>query len=277
MSRITIPSSVTHIGSDSFKNTNNASIYLLNRTSVPNTFDINWNSSVNPVYLNGKLCSHTSSMITVSLNDTHHANPCSDCRTAFSKFPHRKYVFNNYDRCYDCDYSKLHKHEYSLTWVNYRQHESRCFCGYTINLRGHVVSSNWNGIGYATCLECNGPAELGFIEMSNFTKNNQIRPLNYIDEYFGNNSYILLNGVIVLSDVDLEAYYNGMLVLPDTYYFNYHHNSYCDDYYLDYLDFDSYSYDFVNYGDVDVCYDIRKTHYLPTSRKDKNYFDNRAQ
>lgn len=87
LSQITIPSSVTHMGSDVFKNTNNASIRLQGRTSVPSTFDINWNSSENPVYLNDNLCTHASTTL-MHINYTQHGNLCDFCRTFVNKSNH---------------------------------------------------------------------------------------------------------------------------------------------------------------------------------------------
>ena len=43
ISQITIPASVTKISKDAFYSTNNIPIYVDGRTSVPNTFDLNWN------------------------------------------------------------------------------------------------------------------------------------------------------------------------------------------------------------------------------------------
>lgn len=241
-------------GSDAFKNTNNASIYLTGKTKAPNTFDINWNSSNNPVYLNGNLCNHNSST-TVSLNDTHHGKLCNDCRTVISKISHRKYVSNGIERCYDCNYTKTHTHSYSLSWINYKQHGLKCSCGDTMNLRGHVVSGNWNGTGYATCLECGGPAEVGFVEMKNGSKEDHLLSSIYINEYFGNDSFILSNGVIVLSDIDLEAYYNKTLVIPETFEVDYN------------------NYDF---NDNDIYYVLRKTFFIPSNRKERDYLDGKT-
>jgi thermitase len=91
LTQITIPSSVTTIGNNAFQNTNNAPIYLEGRTSAPNTFDINWNSSGNPVYLNGNLCTHTSTTL-MSINYTQHGHLCNTCRTFVSESNHNHNV-----------------------------------------------------------------------------------------------------------------------------------------------------------------------------------------
>lgn len=91
LTKITIPSSVTTIGNNAFQNSNNAPIYLEGRTSAPNTFDINWNSSGNPVYLNGNLCTHTSTTL-MSINYTQHGHLCNTCRTFVSESNHNHNV-----------------------------------------------------------------------------------------------------------------------------------------------------------------------------------------
>lgn len=91
LSQVSIPSSVTHIGSNVFHNTNNAPIYLEGRTSAPSTFDIHWNASGNPVYLNGNLCTHTSTTF-MSINYTQHGHLCNTCRTFVSKSNHNHNV-----------------------------------------------------------------------------------------------------------------------------------------------------------------------------------------
>ena len=91
LTKITIPSSVTTIGNNAFQNTNNAPIYLEGGASAPNTFDINWNSSGNPVYLNGNLCTHTSTTL-MSINYTQHGHLCNTCRTFVSESNHNHNV-----------------------------------------------------------------------------------------------------------------------------------------------------------------------------------------
>jgi|GEM_PF-1402993 len=282
LTQITIPSTVTHIGSDAFKNTNHASIYLTGRTKAPSTFNINWNSSVNPVYLNGNLCLHTSSVTTVSLNDTQHGNLCNDCRTVISKSLHSKYTSGNWEYCHDCSYSKYigHTHSYTHTWLSLRQHQSSCSCG-DIRIRPHIVSGDWNGIGYATCLDCGGPAELGMVMFGVLPRTIESLSSIYIQEYFGNGSLILSNGVIVLSDIDLEAYYRGTLVLLDVYDVdNYHDHDRdecssecidCDNHCHDCLNCESYCHDCVDCDDVYIYDDRRKTLYVPNIRREHDY------
>lgn len=278
LTQITIPSTVTHIGSDAFKNTNNASIYLEGRTSAPSTFNVNWNFSGNPVYLNGNLCSHNSSTI-VSLDDTHHGNRCNDCRTDFNKSVHQKYMSNGFEYCYDCNYKKniSHTHSYVETWINYRQHRSICSCGDKTSLVGHVVSINDNGFPYKTCLVCGGPAEMGFVGFDNLPNMFESLSSIYIHEYFGNDSFILSNGVIVLSDIDLEAYYEGTLILPDSYDVDNHHNHDCEGCYIACIDCDSGCYDCIDYNVMYTYNDRRKTPYIHLNRKEQDFFNDRVK
>lgn len=203
LTQITLPSTITTVGNNAFLNTNNAPIHLEGRTIVPSTFSMNWNPSGNPIYLNDSLCTHPSTTFT-HLNSTEHGDLCNVCRTAINRVSH--------------SYSLNH------TWINLRQHRSYCTCGAN-RLLGHVVSGDWGGIGYATCLICGGPAEIGFVQFREFTSLANGLYINYVQEYFGNGSYILSNGVIVLSKDDLKDYYDGTLELPNCYA-----SKDCDDY-----------------------------------------------
>lgn len=240
LSQVTIPSSVTHIGSDAFKNTNNARIYLNGRIVAPSTFDLNWNSAANPVYLNGVLCNH-SSKTTIELNATQHGDLCNSCRTIINKANHNKYTSGLWEYCHNCLYSKYigHTHTYNThTWLSLQQHESSCSCG-SSKIRPHVVSGSSGGFGYETCLECGGPAEFGIVMLRALVGLDDPVSSIYIEEYFGNGSFVLSNGVIVLSDEDLELYYNGTLVLPYEYNleFDYHDDCYeCHNCLDDYLE-----------------------------------------
>lgn len=113
------------------------------------------------------------------------------------------------DICTICNYNRVHIHEYKQTWVDYKKHQLQCQCGDTLgNLQGHIIKGAWDGTGYATCLICKGPVEVGFVEMRVF--NGFIKNL-FIKEHFGNESYILKNGIIVLSDIDYEKFKENML------------------------------------------------------------------
>ena len=160
-----------------------------------------------------------------------------------------------------------HTHTYTHTWVSLRQHQSKCLCGDT-RIRPHIVSGDWNGIGYTTCLDCGGPAELGFVMFDALPRKFQSLSSIYIQQYFGNGSFVLSNEVIVLSDIDLEAYYEGTLVLPDLYITNNHHNHDCAGCYSTCIDCDSSCYNCVDYNVVYDYNDRRKTLYVPFNRKE---------
>jgi thermitase len=115
-------------------------------------------------------------------------------------------------------YPHTHAYTFSHQWIqgNLYNHRSFCSCGLSA-LRGHVVSSGDNGFPYKTCVDCGGPAEYGFVVLDSISTALQTSSSIYITEYFGNDSYILSNGVIVLSDTDLESYYDGTLTLPTLY------------------------------------------------------------
>lgn len=68
---------------------------------------------------------------------------------------------------------------------------------------------------YKTCLLCGGPAEIGFVQTGISFQFELAHFAISIEKFFGNGSYILSNGVIVLSDVDLELYLSGEFILPD--------------------------------------------------------------
>ncbi len=156
LTHITIPSTVTHVGSDAFKNTNNASINLTGRTKAPSTFNSNWNSSANPVYFNSNPCLHNS-VTSINLNDTHHNNFCDDCRTIFSKTLHNKYVSNGWEYCYDCSYSKpvAHVHNFTGPYTNMGNlHRQYCACGDYVE-RPHIGVPNNPGDRYVLCWDCN--------------------------------------------------------------------------------------------------------------------------
>lgn len=193
LSQITVTNSVVTIGSNAFLNTNSAPIYLLGQSSLPTTFHYNWNSSGNPVYLNGVICNHSLKTLT-NISSTQHGQVCDACRTTSNITSH------------------TYTHNYS--WYSYQQHRAMCECG-AFKTMGHVVASNDPGVPYKTCLHCGGPADTGFVQarMISFLEDTLV--MISIEEYFGNGSYILSNGVIVISQDDLDSYLSGELLLPN--------------------------------------------------------------
>lgn len=105
--------------------------------------------------------------------------------------------------------TNLHTHSYSNSffWYDYTKHYANCVCSAS-TFDPHVVSANaYNkGIQYAICLLCHGLASIGiapFLSLSSL-------PTSF------NGSFILPNGIIVLVDEDVEAYFNGTLVFHYT-------------------------------------------------------------
>lgn len=109
--------------------------------------------------------------------------------------------------------STPHKHNYTHHWINLRQHESRCSCGDVV-IRGHLVSSEWNGMGLTICLDCKGDAELGFVNQ--FSNNDYVLVVGDFETVKQSqvNNYILFNkSVIILPKEDEEKYLNGTMSL----------------------------------------------------------------
>ena len=97
-----------------------------------------------------------------------------------------------------------HSYDYSYSTVNLTKHKAYCSCG-DYRLEGHVVPSTWNGSGTTNCLLCGGKASMGF------------RPFKLIKKVvtFGNGSYIAPNGIVFITDEDLQLYYKGLLSIPN--------------------------------------------------------------
>lgn len=100
--------------------------------------------------------------------------------------------------------SPLHTHSFTK-WVEYSptQHIECCECGLKGTVKAnHVVKSSDN-----SCMLCGAAIDLvgGFGESI----------IQNIQKVTLNGSYILPNGIIVLVDEDVEAYFNGTLVFYD--------------------------------------------------------------
>ena len=105
--------------------------------------------------------------------------------------------------CTYCNqYVGPHTYDDSFTWKNDRQHLARCSCGVT-QMKGHAVRDGSFVGGYATCILCGGRASVGFV---------QYPPESSTLYRTANGSYILPNGVIVLVEEDIEAFFQGTLV-----------------------------------------------------------------
>lgn len=111
----------------------------------------------------------------------------------------------------------FHNHRYnvSYTWKSLYQHEAKCRCG-EFTLKGHVVSSGGSGIlavgiigSRKYCILCGGEA----VGLVGPLAVNTTSSLNEDIIYFSNNSYIY-NGIIYLSNIDLQLFENNELTIP---------------------------------------------------------------
>ena len=110
------------------------------------------------------------------------------------------YILNG--ECSKCGEPHTHSYLYHHIRMNNRLHRSYCCCGeYTLNAHAIYREDLISGNGTATCMICNGSATDGLVIAS-------VNNLPHTD----NGSYIMPNGVIVLVDEDIEAYFDGTLV-----------------------------------------------------------------
>ena len=97
-----------------------------------------------------------------------------------------------------------HTHDYTDRYVNATKtmHRSYCICGANC-LEPHVVESGsyTSGNKYALCIVCKALVTIGM------THHQSIGELPHSE----NGSFILPDGIIVLVDEDIEAYFNGTL------------------------------------------------------------------
>lgn len=102
----------------------------------------------------------------------------------------------------ECGYNVEEEHQYICNYLNNTYHRQLCNCNYFRDIP-HAVENVSNGIG--KCVICNATINLntggGFIGglMGNSTQGNF------------NETQILSNGIIVLSDNDVELYKQGLL------------------------------------------------------------------
>lgn len=109
--------------------------------------------------------------------------------------------------------SATHTHNYTYKYVskNNKQHRSYCSCG-EYKLQGHVVSGSETGSSKKTCVFCGASVTTGFVQYA------KIRVASLQDDdvtYFGHRSYILPDGIYVISDEDMDAVLSGELTLPE--------------------------------------------------------------
>ena len=96
-----------------------------------------------------------------------------------------------------------HTHSFTADylWKNLAQHWYQCFCGAGGGpTRAHVVGEAGlhPGINYPNCTLCHGPASVWI-------------GMGYNKVFTHNGSYITENGVIVLTDEDMQLYFNELI------------------------------------------------------------------
>ena len=104
---------------------------------------------------------------------------------------------------------EAHEHLFIYTWLSNTTHQEVCFCGEEGDIKPHVVESGalTGGAMYATCLLCGG--RVSRVPQSILSVN--------LFPHTENGSFILPDGIIVLADEDMEAYFDGTLefIYPD--------------------------------------------------------------
>lgn len=139
-----------------------------------------------------------------SQSDSNHIATCVDCdyTTTLS------HVYDQHYCIYCNAYTNVHDYDRNYVWVNNTTHRVDCSCGATTT-EGHVISSNSYNSGqrFATCLTCGGRAEMGFIQLNINS--------SAVTKVTINGSFILPNGIIIIKDEDLEAYFNNTLIFYD--------------------------------------------------------------
>ena len=158
-------------------------------------------------YISTTFASHNHSFSYFQHTSSNHQKMCANC--GYSVYENHSFIYNNgHDVCNYCGYVRTHQHSYNsqYLWLNYTQHDSFCVCG-SLCTEYHVVSQGSipPGQQYATCLICGGPASMGIIPITSH---------NY--PYTINGSYILPNGVVVLANRDMEAFFGGSLWFTNT-------------------------------------------------------------
>ena len=99
----------------------------------------------------------------------------------------------------------VHTYNHRYVWYDAYKHKAYCECG-AMKMFVHCVSS---GSSFPrSCIECGGTADSGIVE---YGLNMGIKIITE------NGSYILPNGVIVLSDADYQGYLNGTFVIPHSH------------------------------------------------------------
>ena len=108
-------------------------------------------------------------------------------------------------KCETCFENANISHSYGHSYQQYSEtlHKSKCICGGYV-LTAHVVSNNGN-LRFKPCLAC------GYLVDTLEDFGGTLHPGSINQLVTVNGSYVLSNGVIVLVDEDVEAYFAGTL------------------------------------------------------------------
>ena len=120
-------------------------------------------------------------------------------------------MVRDFYKCLHCRYIEEAEHTVHVfnewTYYSNSKHVESCGCGATGTVKTSHVTKASNIInGKSICLECGYMVTLtsGFIPI-----------IQNVQKVTLNGSYVLPEGVIVLVDEDLDAYYNGTLIFYD--------------------------------------------------------------
>ena len=150
---------------------------------------------------------YNENFIELSINDSNSSNNIIEITKNLSIGTYYLRAYYNNENLNGTIYSNIHgphMHQYSYVWKNYYQHKTSCSCGFFQN-EAHIISSNSNNIigQYAKCILCGGDVKTGLVGMNN----NSITLLNASN----GSSFVLPNGVIVLTNKDIDSYFRGEL------------------------------------------------------------------
>ena len=116
------------------------------------------------------------------------------------------YISENHTSVSNCPYcGPTHGHAYTYRTYNNYYHRTTCYCGYS-GLQGHILRDD-----LITCILCGAFISSGGI----------ISPFNLINKQYitENGTYVLSNGLIIISDYDYNLYLRGELDINTLYVF----------------------------------------------------------
>lgn len=124
--------------------------------------------------------------------------------------------------CKRCEKTVFVSHSYTHTPCNNNNyHLSTCACGYTTNT-GHVVNIPSGNAKIGTCISCGASVTIGngtIMPWGDNGGNSSTYAMNSSIQYITENgSYVLPEGIIIISDADYELYLSGELDINELIY-----------------------------------------------------------